>query len=395
MRRRNFLAGSGFALGAALIPGGTLLSSQPLEFREDGDTPSEEMAGRKTTRLLGSAAYGQAAGGGGSITALHAAVEKIAGIGPALVLSDQAIRSIILNNFTRSCEALPGETAIVTSIRASVEGLPEIEVRLVDISIASAAGFAVSLQEKNGEIIAEISPSFTVRLALYLKGNIAKEFSRIVLTVSDLEVVLQGRAPFLKLKQPTFTVLSKVLASTATRDDALKASNLSIEDVDRVEGALAYVTPERVIQSVFAVVDTIDLGKLYPSVRLAGELVLHRVADGVAFTTTGGIEIVPPDKCPPNCVSVPEIKGSSKPTVAMRTDSADYSWTMTPGTYNKAPAKSSNVESNVDGFAALYLPKQVFEQRFSKILPAIEYRDGDNCFIGWEAVVTGGLHKRH
>ena len=155
----------------------------------------------------------------------------------------------------------------------------------------------LSLSDVDGFVVAEESPGFTVTIALHVAGKTAFEFSRIEIDVANLKVKLIANAPNLLLSTPDFDVKGKVTPSSS-RDDALSNYHIQEDDLERIEGAMAYVMPRRVVASALSTMRSIDLAKHFPAFDLRGDWALHIVKDGLVIIPSGGIVIRENTDCP-------------------------------------------------------------------------------------------------
>lgn len=311
------------------------------------------------------------------MTPLHSAVKALASNNPALVFSLDACRGFLLNNFT---------TAVTRLRDASVpiEGFPNIEARFNGLSV-DPANFQVSLSEAEGVVHAAITPGFQASLALHVAGEPQSEFSIIEITVADLRVGLTASAPLLMLGSPDFDVKGEIVLS-ASREAALAKSEITEEGVVRVEGAMAYVMPRRVVASALATVNSINLAEHFRALELRGDWTLHVVNGGLVVLPSGGIVIRENTGCPLKD-SVPDL--STKPESGQKIDDTRYSWTITTGGVPNSEVRQAN--DRMDGFAAFYAPKPIWNARFSKVMPGIVYRESDNGFIGYDLTFTAAL----
>jgi len=311
------------------------------------------------------------------MTPLHTAVKALAGNNPALVFSVDAFRGFLLNNFTNAVTRLK-------SASVPIEGFPNIEAKFVGLTV-DPSHFQVSLSDAGGVVYATISPAFQASLALHVVGDSLSEFSIIAIDVTNLKVGLTANAPFLMLGGPDFDVRGTVTAS-GTRAAALTVHGITEEDVIRIEGAMAYVMPRRVVASALATVSSINLAEHFTAFELRGNWTLHVVNDGLVVLPSGGIVIREHTGCPLKD-SVPDL--STEPGPRQDVDDTHYSWPITPGGVPAAVVRRAN--DRLDGFAALYAPKSIWETRFSKVMPAIVYRENDNGFIGYDLTFTAAL----
>ena len=75
---------------------------------------------------------------------------------------------------------------------------------------------------------------------------------------------------------------------SATRAVALTKPGITKYDVIRVEGAMAYVVPRRVVTAALATAISINLADHFTAFDLRGNWALHVVADELVVQPSGG-----------------------------------------------------------------------------------------------------------
>lgn len=311
------------------------------------------------------------------MTPLHSAVKNLAGSKPALVLSHDALRGFLLNNFKNTVKRLK-------NVSVPIEGFPSIEARFTGLTV-DPANFQVDLSDARGLVNATISPGFQSYIALHVAGDTQSEFSTIEVNVTNLNVILTASAPNLILGTPDFDVQG-IISVASTRAAALAKAGITEEDVIRIEGAMAYIMPRRVVTSALSTVRSVNLADLFTAFELRGDWTLHIVNDGLIVIPSDGVVIRENTGCPLKD-SVPDL--STKPEPRQEIDDTHYSWPITSGGFTASLVRSAN--DKLDGFAGLYAPKPIWDAKLSKTMPAIVYRESDNGFIGYDLTFTAAL----
>jgi hypothetical protein len=312
-------------------------------------------------------------------TSLHNAVSALAGSQPGLVFSQGAFRGFLLNHFGRAIELLKNGSV-------PVEGFPAIEAKFNGLNVVSS-NFNVSLSDKGGAVSAEITPGFQATIALHFAGDSRSEFSTIKIDVKHLRVGLTVNAPHLLIGEPDFDVRGEVVPSLATRNAAMALPKITEQDVLRVEGAMAYVMPRRLVTSVLSTIRGINLAEHFTALELRGDWALHVVNGALLVVPSGGIVIRPNLGCPLSD-TVPD-NLSTKPGPRETIDDTHYSWPITKAVIPHPVVKPA--EDRLDGFASLYAPKSIWEEKFSKTMPAVVYRENGNAFIGYDLTFTASM----
>jgi hypothetical protein len=135
---------------------------------------------------------------------------------------------------------------------------------------------------------------------------------------------------------------------------ALKKGGVTEEELLRVEGAMAYVMPHRIVASVLSKVSSVNLAERFTGFELRGEWVLHAVNEGIVIVPSDGIAIRENTGCPLKD-SAPDLTIS--PGECVKVDDTQYSW---PITWNPQSSNTQRARDDIDGFAALYGPKPIW-----------------------------------
>ena len=309
-------------------------------------------------------------------TQLHADVKQIAGKHPALVISNDAFRGLLIKNLERS-------TNYMLNKSADLEGFPQIQARFTGIDVLPAQ-FKVSLSKSGDFIYAHLDPGLTATFSLHANGEPDCEFSIVHVYASNINFRLSVKAPKLLLESPDYSVKGEVI-DAPFRDDALKEAGINPDIVQRVEGAMAYVMPRRMVSAALSVVNEVDLGPVFKAFEMRGDWNTYLVTDNLIIVSSGGISLLPSQGCSvKNSVMDPP-----KVEPVVKTGSGQYSWPVQKPSFSKGSSPVPDIRH--DGFASLYAPISLWEQRFSDAYPAVTYRESDNGFIGWDLSLTVGL----
>lgn len=308
------------------------------------------------------------------MTDLHAAVKEIAGNNPALVLSIDALRELLFKSFLEATERLH-------KISVPIEGFSEIAARLDQLSNDD---LTLSAYNEDDQVVVKVTPDLTATIGLHLASDKTLEFSTIQIEVRNLRFAISASAPNLLLSAPDFDVSGKITTS-ATRESALNTGTIQKCDIERIEGAMAYVMPRGVAKSVLSTIDTIDLAERFTAFELRGDWILDVVNDNLVIRPSLGIALREDIGCPITD-SAPHL--STKVSALASSSDTHYSWKITGAGVSKPKIREAHDKV---GFAALYAPKLMWDARFSKVIPGVVYRERNNGFIGYELTFTVGL----
>jgi len=304
----------------------------------------------------------------------HKEVADLAGNKPALAFSNEAFRGFLLNNFLKTLE-------LAGSDGAPVDGFPLITLRFLGLDVEPAQ-FQIKLTDRAGSIICEVTPPFTAQFSLHVTGQPKLEFSRLAIDVADLRVTITVSAPLLSLGTPDYSARGSIQESPS-RADAI-AAGISEQDISRIEAALAFVLPRRIVNSAFSTISSLNLADHFTALELSGTWAVSLVSDGLVIIPSGGVYLTPNKECPVG--GVPDLEIT--PGVMTNPKKGEYSWSLSSKGGGPVVHRAND---HSRGFASLYAPKSLWEQRFSKVMPGFLYREQGNGFIGYNLAFNCGF----
>ena len=296
---------------------------------------------------------------------LHDEIATLSANRGAVVLSAGLLSSLLLSRMQGAARGAKGMEVDTKNKLVTAEFLG-LALDPTDLKI--------SLDISGSDVFLRVKPDFSFTVRLFFKGDKTKTFSRIIFTVTDLTIGISGTGSALTFQvHPDHVTADFEGGGDADRSEAIQASKISETDLLRVEGLFAYGTADRVINSAFGALQTVELTKLFPHLVFSGSLTLK-------LTTTKECLLV-----------IPESLSIAPFTGCPRGDST-RGVTITP----QAPVKDSlsfEVNSPVQGvapqkanqgmpLAALFAPKPLLDQRFTDLIPALTHYDEGTGFIG-------------
>jgi hypothetical protein len=271
------------------------------------------------------------------------------------------------------------------NVSVPIDGFSAIEVRFdgVDVDINR---FDVNLSQTGEFVDAKISPPFKGKFSIHVAGDPQLLFSRFTIKVDHLRVRVGVRAPYLELGSPEYDAVGDVHINPTERTNALATSGVIEEHLARLEGALAFVMPKRVMSSAFATFSSIDLTKHFTALDIRGSWDLTLVSGGLVIHAADGIFIKENNGCPTHD-SLPGF--GVDPGSRVVGNPGEYSWPYTP---IRVPGPSvHNADNRNNGLVSLYAPLPVWEARFGKAMPAVTYHEAGNGTLGYDLTLTAGL----
>ena len=249
------------------------------------------------------------------MTDLHCAIRNRVGDNAALVMSFDALRGLLLNNFVHATKYLPDQSI-------PIEGFSKVGARFTRLELGSWK-LKICRHQQDSNVTVEVTPGFTVTVALHLMDDKNLEFSKIHIKVTNLRFLISANAPNLHFGTPDFDVIGQIVPSCTTRAKALREGTVEEIDVERIEGAMAYVTPRRVVESVLSTVSTIDLTERFTAFDLRGDWKLEVVENNLVIRPSHGISLRERVGCP----IMDSVENFSTTASALKPiDDTHYSW---------------------------------------------------------------------
>ncbi len=308
---------------------------------------------------------------------LHLSLKNLTNNRPALVLSIDAVRGLLLKNFSETAKYLRGKSI-------PVEGYRNIKARLLE-PVPDLNSLRFYINTEGDEVFFVVDQEVSMKVALHALDDANLKISIITIKVTDLKMPVTVSAPNLVIGTPDFDVNVNIKPADS-RSDALKSDQVEEDDILRIERSMACLMPRRVVASILSTIRSIDLAKRFPAFELRGNWSIHVVGDNLVILPSGGIEIRQATGCPTKD-SVPDL--AIKAHKRRPNGGNGFSWVIDHEGIPPSPEKPK--KSRAMGFAALYAPKPIWNARFSKVMPGVNYREGNDGFIGYDISFNVGL----
>ena len=203
-------------------------------------------------------------------TRAHEAAVQIARDKGAMHLSSALVNAVFLDNLRLTLSGVPGAGA--GGGAASWELIPgKVSVSLGRSSINPRDLRASVVELRPGDLAVHIEPGFDVTFDVHVPGDPASRYSVITLNVPALDLPLTGRASQIHVEVPA-TLAPAVPTDDPGRDAAIAATGISVEDLLRVEGSIAYASAPRLFASALGEFKPVELRSLFPGIDFGGEL---------------------------------------------------------------------------------------------------------------------------
>lgn len=161
-------------------------------------------------------------------------------------------------------------------------------------------------------------------------------------------------------------------------DDLKIECEISDEQLLSLKGTLFYILPKKIISSHFLGLGNIKLNDIFTPFSSLGDFNVELVNDnGETYT----LLILKQDISLDQVLGCGINLGNIAPTFELKQNG----WKV-----NYIPFNLNNIYED-NGIIMTYIPKILFEKRFDKVSPAVNYTDSDNGFIGWDINVVVSL----
>jgi hypothetical protein len=303
---------------------------------------------------------------------LYLAVQPIAGMKAAVVISDVALSVMLLNRLTAAIKEVSGLSFPTLA--------PGIDAQFVRISVLPS-DFKITTSTNGDFVTAAVSPAFTATLAIHPRGFPGEGFSEIEYSIQKLNFTIKAVAPHLLFSNPDFDVTGTII-ELPTRTAGLVRIGLDEQRVIQVEGALAYLLASNLVSSFLGRASSVDLEQTLRAFSLKGEWKLIRFQDGLLILPNAGIDFTENQGCPSHD-SAPDL--SIIPGPPQDHGAGKVEW---PIDHDPIPQPPYRKPTQVTGSLSVYLPRPILEKRFSGFKPSATLQLSDNGFIGYELTFT-------
>jgi hypothetical protein len=296
-------------------------------------------------------------------------VAALAGHKPAMLVSQSMLSAMILYSMRSAYNTFNGRSVPTFS--------SGVEARLVSISVPLQS-VAASLVDNGAGIKLALDRPFDIEISLHLVNQQIQEFSRVTLALSAVAFPLSERGGHLITTTPDATIVGNVTPH-ANRAAALATAGApSVKDVERIEGALAFLIAPRVVAAALGTMAPISLRELYPNLVWSGDLEMHVELPYLVLIPEDG-HIAAQTGCPTEKAAPNWSIESGAPAAANGANGPEVS---VPLHVTNPPQNARDGTSQGNPIIGLYLPQSVLDQKFKDIYPAVEFKHQDDAFLG-------------
>lgn len=311
-----------------------------------------------------------------AISQLHGDIKKLARNKPALVIEASTLNDLALDSLITASDFANNTVPMLQTGHTGVAG------RLLQLSIDPRT-LTAGLIVRGTDLLIGIDPGFTIQLELF-EPTTAAPYSTVVINVPPVEIPLIPGRNAVAFAQPEVLVTATVTDSPQ-RQAAIASSGITVDDLLRVEGSIAFGGSSRLVRSVLGELPPIDLEKLFPAFKFGGDLEFHEIR-GALIVIPQWFEFIGNTGCP---------KGDATDGVEVAVGSPTMgqdggSWPI-PTKLRKAPRRPQPQLSG--SLVAAYLPKPILDMQFGKVAPAITYRDNGYGFIGYHVELSASIQR--
>lgn len=276
-------------------------------------------------------------------------VETIAADQPALVFSKEGFRFLILQSFVEFANR-------VNKLTSELEAYPDISITYSALKLPTGSEFDVDIDQDptSGETYIEISPSFTFDLQVHTTTN-KKLFSTIRVPINGIRTVLNINAPHLTFDDYEINIGEVKIFEDNDRQDAINQIGIKEEILYRIEGALAYLMPERVVKAALVDTPDINLEDHFTSMNIKGTLDMHVSQNALIIIPSGGMEMNGHLECRIGDNNIPQVNTVYNPT-RLPDGNMDVDVTVpNPGSITRPQY------SNSPGLISLYMTQNMWD----------------------------------
>jgi hypothetical protein len=305
---------------------------------------------------------------------LHKLIADAANGRGGMVISGEILSQLALRSL---------KTASAFGRNAGVEiptGNRHVCGRFKSISIDPAT-IVAKLIANGAKLCLEINKTFDIEIELLIPNN-GLAYSTIKLSVPNAQFPLSTSKTSIYFDTPIGFAEGSV-SEAISRIDAIKASGISVDELLRIEGSMAYGTGFRLVNSALGALEPIDLNQMFPAFEFGGKLELINI-EGSLLVLPQSFKFIGNTGCPKGDATA----GMEIHTQSPQDNELTRTWPVLVTT--PTPANVRKPLPNL-GLVAAYLPKPLMDVQFGKVAPAITYREHDNGFIGYDVELSAAI----
>lgn len=318
-------------------------------------------------------------------TQLHNEIKLIADNKVAFSFSTEFITTLFMYDFEKSYKDALNKTFPINGL-TNDDGTFKLGAKLVEV-IPNINDLAQDKFRSEIEIdktistdpIINILDTFSISLLIHKFDDESIVLSKIKYEISELKSLISISDNKLSLNENLDFKVNSPIDYSANREANLILCKITEKEILTLEGTIAYVFPQKIINSYFLSLAKLNLKKIFVAFNFFGEFdtqIIETTETGHGAKLKKYLILVAQDELTLQDLIGCGIKLNELLPDINRLPDGGYSNTTNP--YDLSIKGKSN------GFVSTYIPKKIFDLRFSKLTPAISFHDSDNGFIGYE-----------
>lgn len=323
-------------------------------------------------------------------SSLHQTLIQKADTKVAFVFNGNLLSQMLLREFENSCKQAINQSFPIDGL-SYPDGRQKLQAKLVDVkpNIADSTqsffrtDVLVEPAISNDPII-KIIDTFSLSLEIHkipdpnnplepykVLFDLTYEVSLFSSTIN----VLKGE---LELNNQIDFSVNHISSDSPNIEDIKTECGITQEQLLTLKGTLFYILPKKIISSQFLGLGKIKLSEIFTPFSSLGDFNVELVND---TTQTYTLLILKQDISLDQLLGCGINLGNIAPTFGL----GQNGWNVNYVPFNLNQTYDDN------GIIMTYIPKSLFEKRFDKVSPAVNYTDSDNGFIGWDINVVVSL----
>lgn len=317
-------------------------------------------------------------------SSLHQTLIQKADTKVAFVFNGNLLSQMLLREFQNSYKQAMNLSFPIDGL-SYPDGSQKLQAKLTDVkpNIADPAqdffktDVLIDPTITNDPII-KIINTFSLSLEIHKADDPTKILFNLTYEVSQFSSTIYVSKGELELNNQIDFSVNHISRDSPNINDIKFECEITDEQLLTLKGTLFYILPKKIISSQFLGLGKIKLSEIFTPFSSLGDFNVELVNDsGETYT----VLILKQDISLDQVLSCGVDLGKIAPTFGLDKNG----WNVNYIPFNLSQTYEDN------GIIMTYIPKLLFEKRFDKVSPAVNYTDSDNGFIGWDINVVVSL----
>jgi hypothetical protein len=316
---------------------------------------------------------------------LHQTLIEKASTKVAFVFEGYLLSKLLLREFKNSYKQALGFSFPIEGL-TYINGSQKLQAKLISVKPnildPMQENFKSSIEidpSISNDPVIKIYDTFSLSLEIHKANEPDKVLFELTYEVSLFNSTINVTKGELELNNQIDFSINHISTDNPSLSQYRTECNITEEELLTLKGTLFYILPKKIVSSQFLGLSKIKLADIFTPFNTLGDFNLELIIDSM---TPYIVLIMKDDISLEQALGCGINIGNISPSIFLGKEG----WQI-----DYIPIRINPTDDDSNGIVMTYIPKVLFEKRFDKVAPAVNYTDSDNGFIGYDINVVVAL----